>query len=154
MHLSNLERGVRMKRLNLLVSLALACAMAWAVSLNIAFAADVPATSDVAPCRAVPSDRVPSKETLAHHLSQQQAEPIEPLPGDNCTHFASCGKLGCWRVFGGSQKVWNNRIPSCIKDPNPKCYDVQCRVATYGSADCTGDPIEDSWVTKRGCRRQ
>lgn len=142
-----------MKRLNLLVSLALACAMAWAVSLNIAFAADVPATSDVAPCQAVPSDHVPSPQKLAQLIKLQTQKPIEPVPGDNCTKSPSCLKLGCWRVFGGSQYAYSNRIPSCIKDPDPKCYDVSCYVKTYYSADCTGEG-EGSWVTKRGCRRQ
>ena len=141
-----------MKRTTLLAMLIPIPPLAWATSLSVAFASNAP-LAEVGGCTAVHSnDSLLSPQKLAR-TTMQQLEPIPPVPvPDNCTKFGSCRKTGCWRVFGGSQKTFSNRIPGCVKDPNPKCFDVQCYVETFYSRDCTGEK-EASWVTKRGCRR-
>ncbi len=140
-----------MNRRTTLLALMLVAALAWAISLGATFGNNVPKADPGVGCTAKRgNDPLPSRQKLAQTIATP--DPIEPIIGDNCTKSSSCLKLGCWRVFGGSQYAYSNGIPSCIKDPNPKCYDVSCYVKTYYSVDCTGEG-EGSWVTKRGCRR-
>lgn len=140
-----------MKRTTLLTCLIPIAVAAWAISLGATFAHNVPKADDSGGgCKAVHSNDPPSRQKLARLTATP--DPATPVPGDNCTKFGSCRKPGCWRVFGGSQKAFSNRIPGCIKNSDPKCYNVQCYVKTYYSRDCTGEG-EGSWVTKRGCRR-
>jgi hypothetical protein len=140
-----------MKRTTLLAMLIPFAVLAWVISLSVAFASNAP-LAEGGGCKVVHSNPLPSRQKLAR-TTMQQLEPIPPVPvPDNCTKFGSCRKTGCWRVFGGSQKTFSNRIPGCVKDPNPKCFDVQCYVETFYTGDCTGEK-EASWVTKRGCRR-
>jgi hypothetical protein len=74
---------------------------------------------------------------------------------DNCHTNWSCGNIGCHRVFGGSEYIWNNGIRACRVDSNPKCYDVNCKVATYLSPNCSGDSIDGVHeYDRRGCKKQ
>ena len=144
-----------MNRRTTLLALMLVAALAWAISLGATFGNNVPRADPVVGCTAGRgNDPLPSRQKLAQTIAQPATPDnnIEPIPGDNCTRSSSCLKLGCWKVFGGSQYAYSNGIPSCVKDPDPKCYDVSCYVETYYTANCKGER-EGSWVTKRGCRR-
>lgn len=73
----------------------------------------------------------------------------------NCGNQSSCGKLGCFPILGGSVYKWGNGILNCKREGKPpKCYDVYCLVTTYDTRNCSGEPLDRTYVLKRGCMPQ
>jgi hypothetical protein len=75
------------------------------------------------------------------------------LGAPNCAKIGSCGVPGCRRIAGGSQYMYSNGIPACLREKDPNCHDLQCHVKAYGSTDCSGDELDDSWIDRRGCKK-
>jgi len=99
---------------------------------------------------------LPSNSNAADGCCLSSLSSLSPEPvGKNCAAVGSCGAfLGCKRMFGGgSQYTYNNNIPACLVNNNPRCFDVICKVRVYASRDCTGEFIDEAEVDRRGCRR-
>lgn len=80
---------------------------------------------------------------------------IDGVPLDNCAWVGSCGpKYGCIRLGfgGGSQYVYDNKIPACLQDSSKSCYDVKCRVKQYSDERCQ-NLDDDTTVERRGCKK-
>lgn len=148
------------------VILVAAATIAWAISVGMTYSSSIGTVPDPTPCNSgCKGESAPlSREALAALLQQKSTNVsfapatavTEIEPGDNCAKTPSCGeRLGCWRVFGGgSQYVYGNKIPACLRDSDQKCYDVRCRVKQYSNRNCSGEPDEDSYVDRRGCKKQ
>ncbi len=129
--------------------LSLLAMVAWAISIHTTTVRPHEPVTTSTPCSVTDIQPLTS-EGLAKLLAS-----TGPIEADrNCASVSSCGsRLGCFRVFGGgSQRIRGNQIPAC-KDNTRDCYDVKCRVTTYVTPDCTGDPLEDSQVDRRGCKK-
>lgn len=143
--------------------LSITALFAWAVSHEVAYAGEVPPPEIISgPCASKSNkggaklspqelSKIAQQKTSQKAVSQP-SQFIDPIPVDNCTKTASCRNIGCRDIRGGSQRVFSNGIPSCERDPNPKCFTVYCVVYSYGTRKCQGEPIDDSPVPMRGCR--
>lgn len=74
----------------------------------------------------------------------------------NCAWVGSCGpKLNrCFRLGfgGGSQYVFDNHIPACLKEGVKDCYAVRCRVKQYTDEACQ-ILDDDTYVSRTGCKK-
>lgn len=75
--------------------------------------------------------------------------------GKNCANVNSCSaKAGtCKRIFGGSEFVANNKAPACLDRGAQPCVEVECWVRSYSNFTCSGEPMSDSILPSKGCRR-
>lgn len=129
----------------------------WPVFAALAVASWAAALGFTSPNRPPIIDDAPCKGKPAPTLAGLQKEVTNGQDGgglgrDNCSRYLwSCGWVGCRRIRGGSQYIWNNNIPACVVNNSPDCYWVVCRIAFYLSGDCSGEPLDVQTVDRRGC---